>query len=119
MSKRNERLMTVMTLIVCVLLFAERLTGQIIHAVLGLLVVIFMAIHMGMQMKKMRYKKMHVRVVDWVLMASLAVLLVTGMLLHPMQGVLVLKIVHKLAAVLFVLGIIGHIIQHRRKTHVS
>lgn len=50
-----------------------------------------------------------------VLMVSLVILLVTGVLLHPMQGVWALKILHKLAAVLFVLGVIGHILQHRRR----
>lgn len=68
-----------------------------------------------MSKKKEIYKKPSARIVDWVLMASLIILLVTGMLLHPMQGVLALKILHKLAAVLFVLGVIGHILQHRRR----
>lgn len=115
MSKKKEILMTVITLMLCVVLFAERLTGGIIHAVLGLLVVMIMAVHVGGQMKKMKYKKPSVRIVDWVLMASLVLLLVTGVLLHPMQDVLALKILHKLAAVLFVLGVIGHILQHRRR----
>lgn len=102
------------TIHLCILLFAERMTGDSLHAVLGLLLVIFMAVHMGRQMKKMKYKKAQIKWVDWALTASLAVLLVTGILLHPMHGVPALKIIHKLAAVLLVFGIIGHILQHRK-----
>lgn len=119
MNKKKEMLFGMITLVLCVLLFAERLTGSILHAVLGVLLIVLMAVHMGGQMKKMPYRKAQIKVMDWVLILSLAVLFVSGMLLHPLQGVLALKIVHKLAAVIFVLGIIGHIVQHRRKSHVS
>lgn len=119
MKKKKEMLFGIVTLVLCVLLFAQRLTGGIIHAVLGVVLVILMAVHMGGQMKKMPYRKALIGVMDWVLIISLAVLFVSGMLLHPMQGVLAVKIAHKLAAVIFVLGIIGHIIQHRRKSDVS
>lgn len=114
MSKKREILFMLITLLLCILLFAERLTGDRLHAVLGLLLVIFMAVHMCRQMKKMKYKKAQIKVVDWALMVSLTVLLVTGILLHPMHGAPALKIIHKLAAVLLVLGIIDHILQHRK-----
>lgn len=119
MNKKNEMIFGIVTVILCVLLFAERLTGDIIHAILGLLLIILMVVHMCRQQKKLKYKKQQIQWLDWTLVADLAILFVTGMMLHPMRTVLALKIVHKLAAVLFVLGIIGHIVQHRRKSHVS
>lgn len=115
MNSKKERLFMIITLILCVLLFLQRLTGEIWHAVLGLLLIIAMVVHMCRQMVKMKYKKNVIQAVDWMLIGSLAVLFLTGMLLHPLQGMLVLKILHKLAAVLFVLGIIVHMVQHRKR----
>lgn len=119
MDKKKEIIFGIVTVILCALLFAERLTGDVTHAVLGLALLVLMAVHMCRQQKKLKYKKQQIQWLDWALAADLAVLFVTGMLLHPMHGALALKIIHKLAAVLFVLGIIGHILQHRRKLHVS
>ena len=40
MNKKKEILFGIVILVLCVLLFAERLTGDIVHAVLGLLLII-------------------------------------------------------------------------------
>lgn len=114
MNKRKEILFMIITLVLCVLLFAERLTGDILHAVIGMILIIVLVVHMCRQMKKMKYRKSSIQIIDIVLMVAMAALFVTGMLLHPLQGVLALKIIHKLAAVIFVLCIIGHIVQHRK-----
>lgn len=115
MGKIREKIFMAVTVILCVLLFAERLTGDIWHAVFGVLLIVTVVGHMFKQKPKMQYQKPAVRILDQVLVGALIVLFVTGMLLHPLQGVLVLKILHKLAAVVLVLGIIGHIAQHRTK----
>lgn len=115
MGKTREKIFMVVTVILCVLLFAERLTGEIWHAVIGVLLIVMLVGHMLKQKPKMEYQKSTVRILDQVLLGALIVLFVTGMLLHPLQGALALKILHKLAAVVFVLGIIGHIVQHRTK----
>ena len=47
------------------------------------------------------------------LLGTLAVLMITGILLHPLHGVLIVLILHKLSAVLFVFGLIAHVVQHR------
>lgn len=113
MKKTGEKLFMAVALILCVLLFLEHLTGPIWHVVFGILLIIMTVGHLCRQMVKLRYQKPSVRLVDQVLLVSLTVLFVTGMLLHPLQGVLVVKILHKLAAIVFVLGIIGHVVQHR------
>lgn len=114
MNKRKERLFLAITLVLCVLLFAERLTGGIFHAVLGMVMTILVIVHVCAQGKKWKYRKASVRVLDGVLVAASALLLLTGILAHPMHGVLIVKILHKLSAVVFVLGIIAHVIQHRK-----
>lgn len=116
MSKNKERIFLALTLVICVLLFAERLTGEICHAILGVLLIVVVGGHICTQMVKMRYQKTSVRVVDQVLIAALLILFATGILMHPLQGILILKILHKLSAVVFVLAIIGHVIQHRTET---
>lgn len=113
MSKKKERLFLVITLILCVLLLAERMTGVIFHAVLGMAMTIMVIVHVCRQGAKWRYRKTAIRVLDGVLVAASAVLLLTGILAHPMQGVLIVKVLHKLAAVMFVLGVIVHAIQHK------
>lgn len=115
MKKTSEKILFGVTLVLCVLLFAERLTGEIWHAVFGVLLIILIVGHTCKEFPKMKYRKTGIRVLDIVLIAALLVLFVTGMLMHPLQGVLILKILHKFAAVLFVLGIIGHMIQHLSK----
>ena len=114
MKKTRENLFVAATLLLCVLLFLGHFTGEIWHVVFGVLLVVLMAGHLCRQMVKLRYQKRSVRVADEVLLGALVVLLVTGMLLHPLQGMLGIKLVHKLAAIVFVLGTIGHIVQHRK-----
>ncbi|MGN0154695.1 MAG: hypothetical protein ACI4A3_09600 [Lachnospiraceae bacterium] len=113
MNRKKEKWFTVITLVLCILLFGKRLTGDIWHAVLGMVFMILIAVHVGRHIVKMKYNKRFIRLVDWILMASTVILLLTGILLHPMQGVLLIKILHKISAVLFVLGIILHMVQHR------
>ncbi len=112
--KKKEKLFMAVALLFCVLLFLQRLTGEIGHAVFGILLTILVIVHMCRQIMKMKHKKMWVQIADWVLMAALVVLFLTGMLLHPLQGMLIIKILHKLAAVIFVLGMLVHILQHRK-----
>lgn len=114
MNSKKASLFMIITLVLCVLLFLQCLTGEICHAVLGVLLIIIMVVHMCRQIVKMKYNKNSIRVVDWVLMVSLAVLFLTGILLHPLQGISALKILHELAAVFFLLGIIVHMVQHRK-----
>lgn len=102
-------------LILCILLFAERLTGGIWHALLGLALLVLSGGHIWVHRKKMKYREMMIKVIDWFEIIMLILLIVTGILLHPLQGVMFVKIVHKLAAVLFLIGMLWHMWQHRAK----
>lgn len=112
--RTNKIFMMILPLALCVLLFLERLTGGIWHAVLGMILIIFSVVHLCRKNGELKHGKTSVRIIDWALITLLAILFVTGLLLHPFQGVLVLKIIHRLSAVLFVMGLIVHIVQHSR-----
>ncbi len=113
MSRTRERIGLGVVLVLCGVLFAERLTGEIRHAVLGMFLIGVAAVHICRHYAKTKYQKSGIQLVNQVMLSALLVLFVTGMLLHPLQGVLVLKLLHKLSAVLLILGMIGHVIQHR------
>lgn len=111
-TKYSKLFLAIITLVLCVLLFLQRLTGGIWHAVLGILLIIVAAIHLCKQNAKLKKRSKAIQVIDWALIALLVILFVSGMLLHPLHELLVLKIIHKVSAVLFVLGVIAHIVQH-------
>lgn len=110
----SKLFLAIIMLALCVLLFLQRLTGGVWHAVLGILLVIVATIHLCKQNAKLKYRSRAIQVIDWALIALLAILLVSGLLLHPLHEVLALKLVHKLSAVLFVIGVIAHIVQHKK-----
>lgn len=113
-SNYSKLLLSIITLVLCILLFLQRLTGGVWHAVFGILLIVIAAVHLYRQNPKLKYRARSIQIIDRILIALLAILLITGILLHPLHQVLVLKILHKLSAVLFVFGVIVHIIQHKR-----
>lgn len=62
-----------------------------------------------------RKKKRSVQLVNGMLLIILAVVFVSGVLLHPFSGVLAIKILHKLSSLLLVVGVMVHILQHRSR----
>lgn len=50
-----------------------------------------------------------------ILVILLIVVFVSGILLGPLQDVLAVKLIHKLSAVLLVVGILVHVLQQRKK----
>lgn len=113
-TKYSKTLLFSITLVLCVLLFLQRLTGEVWHAIFGILLIVVSAVHLFRQNAKLKHRTRAIQIIDRMLMALLAILLLTGILLHPLHGALALKIIHKLSAVLFVLGIIAHMVQHKK-----
>ena len=66
-----------------------------------------------MKMNKKK-DKMFVQWVNVMLLVALAVVFLTGILLHPFQGVLLIKLLHKLFSVILVVGVIIHVVQHKK-----
>lgn len=101
------------SLILCLLLFGKRLTGEVCHAILGMVLSGMVAVHVCRHIGKLKHKKGSVRITDLVMLVAMAVVFFSGMLLHPLQGSLVILIIHKMASVIFVIGMIVHVVQHR------
>lgn len=59
-------------------------------------------------------EKLSIKLVNWWLTITLILVFVSGILLHPFQGVFGVMILHTISALLFVAGILVHIIQHKR-----
>lgn len=112
MGKTKNKLFLAVSLILCVLLFAIRVTGATWHVVCGVILTCMMVKHTCTRMARMKKQKMAIQIVDQVLLAALVTMFVSGMLIHPLHGMLVVKMVHKLSAVVFVLAILGHAAQH-------
>lgn len=114
-KKTNGKLLMLASIILCILLFLQPLTGDILHAIFGVLLLILILVHIGRNRKKIKYKKKSVQVVDWMIIIALIILIVSGVLLHPMRGLLALKIAHRLSAVIFLITLIIHGVQNRKK----
>lgn len=100
------------SIVLYILLFAVRLTGPKWHLALGLLLTCLMVKHTCIRLALMKRQNSSVRFVNYVLMAALLTILVTGILMHPLHGMLVIKLLHKLSAIVFGLAMFGHIRQH-------
>ncbi|MGN0141972.1 MAG: hypothetical protein ACI4AD_07060 [Roseburia sp.] len=115
MSRIRRIVFLMVTLVLCVILFCVKLTGGVWHAVAGVLLIVVTVAHLCVHGKKLRGRKGLVYTADIVLLVSFVLLAVTGFLMHPLGGILAVAIVHKLSAVVFCIGLIGHVMQHRRK----
>lgn len=113
-KKTNAKLLMAAGILLCLLLFLQPLTGDILHAVFGMLLFILALVHTCKNMKKLPHKKKSARTVDWLILVSLAVLVLSGILLHPLHDMTALKILHKLSAVVFVIGAVIHAVQNRK-----
>lgn len=95
-----------------VLCICVRLTGESIHILCGIGLVVVTLVHIMSNKNRMIYVPKKIRVVDWIIIIGLAITFITGMLLHPLHNVVFVKVIHKLSSVIFIVGCIVHIIQH-------
>ena len=66
-------------------------------------------------MKNQENGKLSVQLLNKILLGLLAVVFLSGALLHPFPEVLAIRILHELSAILLVMGVIVHVVQHKRK----
>lgn len=118
-NREKGKLFGIVILLLCMLLFLHRLTGAVCHVVLGMLLVVMIVVHVCRQICKLKYKSRAIQLVDKVLLLALAVTIVSGILLHPLQGVLAIKILHKLSSLLLVGGTIMHVVQHKARKQMD
>lgn len=112
MNRKKEKVFMGICLLLCVLLFLERLTGEIWHAALGLILVILVVWHSYRLRKAWKGRKSSVKALDVAMIVVMAALVITGILAHPLHDVPAVRILHRLCAVLFVFGMLAHAVQH-------
>lgn len=100
--------------VLCILLFLQPVTGSIFHMIVGIALIVVTALHMKGRTKVLTRAASPVRITNWIIIISLVVLFISGLLIHAFDDVLAFSILHKLAAVAFVIGCIAHALQHRR-----
>lgn len=113
MSKRKTWYFTLGTILLFLLLFCVRITGAAIHCILGGILVVISLVHFLGQKKKVPYMQKGMKLLDISLTLVMLLLIVSGVLVHIFSGIFLWKIVHKVSSVLFLLGIILHLWQHR------
>ncbi|MGN0408243.1 MAG: hypothetical protein ACI4EJ_08280 [Bacteroides sp.] len=64
--------------------------------------------------EKINNRSRYVKLVNMMLIAALALVFLSGILLHPLQGAAAIKILHKISSLAFVLAVVVHILQHRK-----
>ena len=113
--KKSSIVLAFITLILCIVLFAIKATGPVIHIVAGVMLTVVSVSHLWSRIRRMRYMKLSWTIVDIVLIASLMAMFGSGMILHLLRELFVVKIAHKLSSLLFVIVLIVHCIQHLKK----
>lgn len=96
----------------CVVLFLQRLTGMGVHAVLGLAVLVLSIRHTIKYRKIWKTRTKAQKIWEIIMWAGLAVSILTGFLLKPFAESIAVLLIHKLSAVIFVLGLLVHIKEH-------
>lgn len=112
MKKTKNKIFFAVSLLLCALLFAIRVTGAKWHVIFGVVLTCMMAKHTCTRMARMKKQKKAIWIVDQVLLGALVVMFISGMLIHPLHGMFAVKMLHKLSSVMFVLAMLGHVAQH-------
>lgn len=111
--KKRKMVLSGAVFSLCALLLCVKLTGGALHVLLGTALVVVAGVHMIKNRKRMKGASDSQIFVDRGLTAALVIMILTGLLLHPLGNMLFIKMAHKLSSVVFVLGCIIHMIQHK------
>lgn len=117
-QKMKKTLLTAVILTICALLFCVKLTGGIIHFILGMALVCVSTGHMLKNKERLSYVKRSLKCVNYLLLSAMGVMLITGILMHPFSEILAIKILHKMSSLLFICGCLIHANQHKCKKTV-
>ena len=113
--KLKRNIATLATFFVLILLFCVRVTGVHVHMILGLAFILALGIHTFKRWGRLLKCPTCFRVADMVSAVAMLAVLISGFLIPFFKGAVVMGMIHKLASVVFVLGIIAHICQHLPK----
>lgn len=96
-------------------LVAVKVTGPVVHVICGILLTILVAEHLFKRICVLSHMRKGIQLVDWVLIITLAIMFLSGMLLHPMGDIMWMKLAHKLSSVIFMVFVIVHSVQHVKR----
>lgn len=114
MNKILNKVFAGITFLLLAGLFCVKWTGPGLHAVLGMVLSIMMAVHFSRKRRCMYAVPERMSVINGLLLAALAAMFFSGIWIHVFPELLWLKIVHKLSGTVFIIGMTGHILQHRK-----
>ena len=114
MNKMSNRIFAGITFLLLAGLFCVKQTGPGLHAFLGIVLSVMMTVHFSRKRRCMYAVPEKMRVINGILLAALTAMLFSGIWIHAFPELLWLKIVHKLSGTVFIIGIIGHILQHKK-----
>lgn len=111
MSRINTKriVFLVLTIAVTIVLFMQRKTGMGIHACLGILLLIGSICHTIKFRKVWKVRSKYQKMVEILLWMGLAGSMMTGFLLKPFADVMLVNLLHKVTALLFVIGLLLHV----------
>jgi|GEM_PF-1803922 len=119
MKQKKMRLITIICAVIMCILFAEKMTGEVVHMVLGLIICLAGIFHVARNMDHIKHMPRGIKVVDYLMCLFLVIMLISGIMIHPlkfsgenMRLLMVCGISHVLGAVFFVILCIIHVIQH-------
>lgn len=114
MIKHKEFTFMMISAILCAALFGVKVTGTAVHVLIGLLLGILSTVHLFVKWKKYRFMPANLKRIDQILILSFLIILISGIVSHLTAGMLIIKIIHKLSSLIFCLGLIGHVVQHKQ-----
>ena len=113
--KLKRNIATLATFFVLILLFCVKVTGVHVHMILGLAFIIALGIHTFKRWGRLLKCPIRFKVADIVAGVAAAVVLGSGFMIPFFKGSILIVMVHKLASVILVIGIVVHICQHLPK----
>jgi len=98
--------------IVCLVLCLEKITGPVIHSIIGLIVCVGGIFHFNKLSTRLKVLNKSYSSVDWALLVIAILLMISGILVAHMD-VVVFKIMHSCLGLLFVILSIVHVNMHK------
>lgn len=116
MSKNRKKFIFIIAVpILSILLFCVKITGDGIHAFLGIVLVITILLHIRKNWERNTYAPKPMKRTNYILIGALITLFLTGILVKLSFNLFLIIILHKLSAIIFCVGSIWHMVQHKRE----
>lgn len=113
-KKLKNSILSVLIFLLCVLLGCIKITGERVHVMLGIVLILVTIIHIRKNKERMKYVPLFIKRVNQILVCTIVMMFVSGFLLQIQIDFLIIQVLHKLCAMVFILGCMIHIAQHKK-----